>query len=151
MAGFGGRRLLWLLIASWGAWSFLEVTVVLPFTFLLGRPLVNDLGSWRWGLLLDTLTKALCLAASISAKGKRRMLDNQMKRRQQGERSKGVRTYVDGSMCLVYRLQESSQDHHSKRATCQGRSGPCTSIHQKGSQAPNGWKPSTRRLYADER
>lgn len=68
----------------------------------------------------DALTKDLYLATSISVKGKIRTLDKQTKRRQREERSKGVRTCADGSMCLVYELQASAQDHHNRRATCQG-------------------------------
>ena len=45
MAGFRERRLLWLLVASGGAWSLLEWMVVLPFTLPLGHPLTDDFGS----------------------------------------------------------------------------------------------------------
>ena len=52
----------------------------------------------------NALTNALCLAASMSVKDKRRELDTKMTRKQQKEISKEGRTYVDESNCSIYVL-----------------------------------------------
>ena len=83
-----------------------------PSLFRLYDPLMMTLGankeapslSFYLHAVANTLTKALCLTASISVKGKRRTLDKQMKIRQREEGTKGIRIYAIGSMCLVYKL-----------------------------------------------
>jgi len=42
-------------------------------------------------------------------------------------------TYTIESMCLICNLQASAQNYYSRRAMCQGWSGPYTSTRQRGS------------------
>ena len=157
VAGFG-RRWLPLFVTHENDQSILKWMIVFPFHFPFWQPFANDLGSWRWRPLLsfylraatNTLTRAFCLATSISAKGKRWMLNKQMERSRLKEWCKKI-TYAVGSKCLICNLQASTQDHRSRRAMCQGWSGPCTSVHRRGFQEPDGWKSPARRLCTDER
>ena len=106
---------------------FLSGRLSFPSLFRFTAPLPTTLGadddasslSFFLHSATDALTKALCLVASISVKDEGRALDKQTERKQQEERSKEVRTYINGSICLVYGLQVLVQDHHSRRAACQ--------------------------------
>ena len=94
MAMLRRQRLLWLFFNSRNARSFIEWMVILPVAFPLGRSLVDALGADEEALSFsfylcaaaDALTKALCLVASISAKGKRQTLDKQTKIRTTGRK-----------------------------------------------------------------
>ena len=86
--------MLWLFSNSKNARSFLERTVILPVILSLRCSLADALRADEEALSFsfclcvaaDALTKALCLVASISAKGKRRTLDKQTKIRTTGRK-----------------------------------------------------------------
>ena len=84
VAGFGRRRLL-LFVAHKDDRSFLKGTIVFPFIFPFWWSFPDDFGSWCLSLFLrvatNTCTKALCLVASIFAKGKWRKLDKKTERK----------------------------------------------------------------------
>ena len=69
--------------------------------------------------VIDALTNALYLVASISIKDKGWELDTKTTRKRQKDISKEGKTYADESNCSIFMLQASALDHHSRRAAYQ--------------------------------
>ena len=84
--------------------------------------------------VVDALTDAIILAASIFVKEKWRELDIKTTRKWRKEIGNEGRTYVDESNYLTYVLQASALDHHNRRVMYQEWSGLCTSVPRMESQ-----------------
>ena len=87
---FRGQQLLWLFVVDKGSYPFLSGRSFFLSLFYLDVTFSTTLGadveapsfSFYLRAAADTLTKALCLATSISSKGKKWMLEKHTKRRQ---------------------------------------------------------------------